>query len=100
MAEIAPFRGLRYDPARSDLRRLVCPPYDVISPAQAADLRASSPFNAIHVEAPVSSDGAPDGAPGDRYHAAAALLDDWQRQGVLRRDDEPCLYLVEQTWGI
>ena len=94
MAEISAFRGLRYDTSRVDVRDLVCPPYDVIAPAEGAALRARSPFNAIHLEAPVS----PDGRPDDRYAAAAALLDDWSRQGVLRSDDEPALYLVEQTF--
>jgi len=94
VAEISALRGLRYDTGRLDPRELVCPPYDVIGAAEAAALRARSPFNAIHVEAPVGPDGRTDG----RYTAAAALLGDWLRRGVLRRDDEPALYLLEQSF--
>src|SRR6266487_4315581 len=31
MAQVRPFRALRYSPAAGPLRRLVAPPYDVIS---------------------------------------------------------------------
>src|SRR5205814_1518379 len=35
MAEIIPFRGVLYDPARAGpVDRLIAPPYDVISPAE------------------------------------------------------------------
>jgi uncharacterized protein (DUF1015 family) len=94
VADIRPFRGLRYDPARVPLADAVCPPYDVIAPAAADALRRRSPCNAVHLELPE----APGDAPGDRYRAAADLLARWRRGGVLRVDDEPALYLVDQTF--
>ncbi len=94
MADIRPFRGLRYDTDRVALPDVVCPPYDVISPAAAAALRRRSPYNAVHVELPES----PTGRPGDRYAAAAGLLGAWRADGVLRADDEPTLYLIEQSF--
>ena len=92
MAEIFPFRGLRFDPARVDPQPVVCPPYDVIGAAEAAALRRSSPYNAVHVELPEPAGGL------DRYRAAAALLDVWEREGALARDAEPSLYLTEQVF--
>ncbi len=94
MADIRPFAGLRYCADRVALADAVCPPYDVITPAAAAALRRRSPFNAVHVELPES----PTGDPPGRYAAAAALLRDWRGQGVLRADDEPTLYVVEQRF--
>ena len=94
MADIRPFRGLRYDTTRVALPDVVCPPYDVIAPAAAKALRRRSPYNAVHVELPVSPTADPDG----RYAAAAGLLNAWQAAGVLRADDEPSLYLVEQRF--
>ena len=93
MTEIRPFRGLRYDASRVDLQRVVCGPYDVIGPDEAATLRAASPYSAIDLELPVPREGQP-----DRYLAAAERLREWQSEGVLVRDDEPALYLVEQTF--
>src|SRR5438309_1253683 len=69
MADVRGFRGLRYAVSRvGDLSRVVCPPYDVISPAEAAELRAASPYNAIHLELPEPGDAS--GA--TRYGRAAA----------------------------
>ena len=35
MADIRPFRALRYDlPKAGDIQELTCPPYDIISPDQ------------------------------------------------------------------
>ena len=94
MAEIRPFRGLRYDPARVSLADAVCPPYDVIAPAAAGALRRRSPYNAVHLELPQG----PDDGSTDRYRAAADLLAGWRAQGVLRTDGELALYLVDQTF--
>ncbi len=94
MADIRPFRGLRYDTDRVALADAVCPPYDVITPAMAGALRRRSPYNAIHVELPLPPASAPEG----RYAAAAELLRVWDDEGVLRADDEPTLYLVEQRF--
>ena len=37
---------------------------------------------------------------GDRYVRAARLLKDWLRQGVLREEDHPALYVYEQTFEV
>ena len=34
MADIRPFRGLRFDPARVNVSAVLCPPFDVITPAE------------------------------------------------------------------
>lgn len=94
MAEVRPFRGLRYAGA-IDLDDLVAPPYDVLSAAQAAELRARSPFNAVHLDLPVGPDESPNAA---AYADAAAALATWRRQGVLQREAEPAIYLVDQTY--
>lgn len=94
MAEILPFRGIRYDPARVCLDDVVAPPYDVLSPSDAAALRARSPYNVVHVDAPAL--GASE--PGDPYGLAAERLRAWRAAGVLRRDAEPSLYLVDQRY--
>jgi uncharacterized protein (DUF1015 family) len=97
MAEVRAFRGLRYARDRvGTLDAVVCPPYDVISPAQAAALRAASPYNAIHLELPEPSPADADGH--SRYARAAAALRNWRAEGVLARDREPLLYAVEESF--
>ena len=80
--------------ARSILDDVVSPPYDVVSPAERAELAARSPYNAIHVELPV-----PDEAAGlDRYDNAARIFRGWLDAGVVRRDAVPGFYLYQMKF--
>lgn len=92
MADIQPFRALRYAPAL-DLASAVCPPYDTISPEQQRTLHGLSPFNAVRIELAFGQD-----AGKDRYHAAAVALRRFREDGTLRRDPSPCFYLYDQTF--
>ena len=50
MAEIVPFRGLRYTESAGASAALIAPPYDVISPDERERLHAQSPQNVVRVE--------------------------------------------------
>jgi uncharacterized protein (DUF1015 family) len=88
------FRGLRYDEERAPLASVIAPPYDVVDQVERAELASRSPYNAIHVELPIEDPA----VPGDRYAHAAALFEAWQRDGALRQDDEPCLYVYRMRF--
>ena len=88
IVEIAPFRGLRYDPSRVDPDAVIAPPYDVVGEDDVAALHARSPWNIAHVEAPRGDDG--------RFEEAAEALRSWEADGVLLRDSAPALYAYEQ----
>ena len=86
----APFRGERFaDP--TSLERRLAPPYDVIAPAQRADLVARDPYNIVNADLPVAADG------GDPYAEAARLLHDWRAGGVIARDAEPSAYVLRTS---
>ncbi len=87
MAEIRPFRPLRYAPDL-DLGALICPPFDVISNDDYQALQALSPYNAVHLELPMGGQ--------DRYQQASRRLQEWRRQGVLVTEETPSFYLLEQ----
>jgi uncharacterized protein (DUF1015 family) len=89
MAELRPFRPLRYNPKLiGDLSAVVAPPYDVISPARRDALYERSPYNAVRLILNRSD---------DPYGAAAELLAAWRRSGVLVRDPRAALcYHVER----
>jgi uncharacterized protein (DUF1015 family) len=95
MADISAFRGIRYRESVT-LDEVVSPPYDVLSAAQAAELRARSPHNAVHVDLPV-----PLGAEtGDAAYArAAALFRGWRDEGLLVRDEQPGITVIDQTYA-
>ena len=98
MAEIIPFRALRYDPRRiPDLAQVVTPPYDVISPEAQDRYYARHPHNVVRlVLAKHETPGAPG---GNRYSRAAATYTAWRREGILQRDPTPAIYLYEQEFS-
>ncbi len=93
MPRFAPFAGLRYDPARVEVAKVVAPPYDVVGPDERAALVARHSANSILVELPE-----PDPRTrADRYDGAAARLAQWVVQGVLLRDPTPSFYPYRMT---
>ena len=91
MAEIAPFRGLRYDLSPvDDPATLLAPPYDVVSEAERTALEARNPHNVIRLELPRGEGDA-------KYGAARKLLDAWLAEGILRLDERPALYAGENA---
>lgn len=89
MPDIKPFRAFVYgDKYRKNIGRLVCPPYDVISPAGREELVKKDPQNFVRVELPI-------GDPASRYDEAAKLWAAWNAQGVLRRQETPAFYVYE-----
>jgi uncharacterized protein (DUF1015 family) len=97
MAVIAPFRAWRYSTEKiSDLSSVLAPPYDVIEPAQQRQLHERHPWNVIRLE---SGESFPDDTPREnRYSRAADFLRAWQREGVLRRDEVPAVYVSQQDF--
>jgi len=87
VAELRPFRALRYDPETvGPLDAVVSPPHDVVSPDRREALVTASPFNAVRLLSPES--------PED----ASRLLAEWKREGVLVRDPAPAIWLMEETF--
>jgi len=97
VADVHPFRGLRYRPERvGDLGRVLCPPYDQISPALQERLYAQSPYNAVRLEYGRTEPG--DNGGENRYVRARRTLQAWLAEGVLAPDPFPALYVVEESY--
>jgi uncharacterized protein (DUF1015 family) len=86
MAEIKPFRALRYDTGRAgSLEDLVAPPYDVIGPAEREQYLARSPYNVVHLTLPESEE------------QAGRDLRSWRANGVLATE-EPASWALSQDY--
>jgi uncharacterized protein (DUF1015 family) len=86
MADVQPFRAVRYSGAAGPLADLVAPPYDAVGEAERAQLFTRSPYNVIHVTLPESADEA-----GSLYRA-------WLADGILEEDDEQAAWLVVEDY--
>ena len=95
MAEIRPFRALRYDPARVELERVLAPVYDVVTPEERVRFWERDPHNAVRLELTksVSEEASTD------YSEVAQTLAAWRSAGVLRFDAEAALYALRQRFS-
>ncbi len=92
MAEIRPFRGVRYNQQLvKNLADVICPPYDVITPQQKETFYQSHNYNMIRLEYGRELPG--DDALDNCYTRAAATLQQWLNQGILEVDAAPAIYL-------
>jgi uncharacterized protein (DUF1015 family) len=98
MARLYPFRALRYDPTRVNMTDVVTQPYDKITPAMQDAYYAASPYNLIRVilgkQNPTDTDA------NNVYTRAAATLNDWRNEGILKEESEPALYGYAQTYTV
>jgi uncharacterized protein (DUF1015 family) len=88
MADVQPFETLRYDiDAVRSLSAVIAPPYDVIGDELRARLAARSPFSVVEIDLPRGS---------EPYSHAAETLAAWRERGVLVREGEPAVWVLDQ----
>ena len=86
MADLQPFRAVRYAGAAGLLADLVAPPYDAITKEEREQLYTRSPFNVVHVTLP------------DSAAEAGRLYREWLADGILETDDEPSAWLFVEMY--
>ena len=86
MAEVKPFRAVRYSERAGPLETLVAPPYDVISNDDRDELMARNSYNVVHLTLPESE------------AEAGGLWREWRGDGVLLDDDEPGFWWLSQEY--
>ena len=92
MADVGPFKALRYGDQPEPLGDLLCPPYDVISAEERDRLYGLGPHNFVRIEFPK-----PD---GDPYAAAATDLAAWRQLGVMRQDAAAAIYVHDHEFSV
>lgn len=99
MANVLPFKGIRYNPQQiGDLSKVVTPPYDVISPKEQQAFYDRHPNNIIRLD--LNPATAADSAENTPHTRAAANFEAWQNDGALVRDAEPAVYLTSVTFPL
>lgn len=93
MAEVVPFKGVRYNPDLiSEMTAVVAPPYDVIGPEEQAALYGRHPNNVIRLILGKRQPG--DGADDNVHTRAGKYFRSWMKRNILTIDPVPAFYLT------
>lgn len=98
MANVFPFRGFRYNPAKVRPEQAVTQPYDKITPAMQDSYYKASPYNLVRIILGKSEPTDRDGA--NVYTRAAAYFREWRQEQVLQQDGEPSIYYYAEQFTI
>jgi uncharacterized protein (DUF1015 family) len=99
MAEILPFRALRYNPQKiSDLAAVVTQPYDKISADMQTRYYDLSPHNLVRI---IRGRTRPGDNPSDNVYVRASRdLGEWVKAGVLVSEAQPAIYPYYQEYEV
>jgi uncharacterized protein (DUF1015 family) len=98
MAEIIPFKALRYDPDQVKLEDVLTQPYDKITPEMQSKYYERSAHNLVRII--LGKTGETDTEAFNVYTRAAEYLHDWRSSGILKQDPEPGIYAYSQTFTV
>jgi len=98
MAEIIPFKALRYDPDQVKLEDVLTQPYDKITPEMQSKYYERSAHNLVRII--LGKAGETDTDAFNVYTRAAEYLHDWRSSGILKQDPEPGIYAYSQTFTV
>jgi uncharacterized protein (DUF1015 family) len=98
MAEIIPFKALRYDPDQVKLEDVLTQPYDKITPEMQSKYYERSTHNLVRII--LGKAGETDTDSFNVYTRAAEYLHDWRSGGILKQDSDPGIYAYSQTFTV
>ncbi len=99
MVDVNAFRGILYNPEKvPDLKRVVTPPYDVITPEAQEIYYHRHDHNVIRLD--LGKEFPDDSPNNNRYTRAAGFFKDWRKNRILIQDDRPSLYRYEITYSL
>ena len=92
MAEIRPFRGVRYNQRWvKDLSVVICSPSDELTPEWQKELYCRGEYNFVRLDACMdTTEGLDENA---KWHRAAVTMKNWLAEGILQVDAVPAIYL-------
>ncbi len=98
MAEIIPFKALRYDSHQVKLEDVLTQPYDKITPEMQTRYYERSQHNLVRII--LGKPGETDTDTFNVYTRASEYLHDWRSAGILKQDSEPGIYAYAETFTV
>jgi uncharacterized protein (DUF1015 family) len=98
MAEMKPFKGLRYNTLRVDLKDIITEPYDRITPSMQEEYYKRSPYNIVRII--LGKDDDPEHPEKDKYKRANIYLEKWEKEGIFITEEKKALYVYDQEFKV
>ena len=89
MVDIKPIKAIRYTQKAGNLADLITQPYDKIDTAMQKEYYEKSPFNYCRLILPMEE---------NKYQAAKQRIEQWLKEDVLAKDDEPAIFVSRQEF--
>ncbi|MEK6538195.1 MAG: DUF1015 domain-containing protein [Nitrospirota bacterium] len=97
MADIIPFKGIRYNKEKiKDLNLVMTPPYDIITPAQQDMYYGRNEYSMIKLD--LVKETPADTEQDNRYTRASNTFTQWLSDRILIEEDKPSIYFYEVTY--
>jgi len=98
MAEIRPFKGIKYNSEKVKLEEVITEPYDRITLPMQEKYYQRNPYNVVRII--LGKDDDPEHPERDKYKRANIYLEKWEREGILIKENKKALYIYEQEFQI
>ncbi len=98
MAEIKPFKAVRYNLEKLDIKKVVAPPYDVISKEQQEALYSRHEKNIIRLI--LGKELPSDDEKNNKYSRANDFYEAWQNEKNLIQEDKNAIYVYKQDFEV
>lgn len=91
MVEIRPFRAIRYTKKAGDYENLIAQPYDKIDQDMQRGYYEKSEYNYCRLTLPVEE---------SRYDISKQRIRQWMSGGILKKDEEPAIFIYRQEFEL
>ncbi len=91
MVEIRPFRAVRYTEKAGSYENLIAQPYDKIDSDMQRKYYEKSLYNYCRLTLPMEE---------NRYEIAKQRIRQWMNEGILKKDNEPAIFVYRQEFEL
>ena len=91
MVEIRPFRAIRYTEKAGDYENLIAQPYDKIDQNMQKEYHKKSDYNYCRLTLPIEE---------NRYEISKQRISQWMNEGILKKDEEPAIFIYRQEFRL
>ncbi len=96
MAILKPFRAIRYNQNKINIKEIITEPYDRITPKMQEDYYGRSPYNVVRI---ILGKDIEEGHPElNKYKRARFYIEEWLKENILILEEKESLYFYKQQF--